>query len=577
MTQESSHHETPAAIPQAVLKTKKSFSIVWLVPLVAILIGGGLIYKAVTEKGPEITISFKSAEGLEAGKTKIKFKDVEIGQVDAINIGKDLSNVIISAELGKGAARYLTDKTRFWVVRARVESGAVSGLGTIFGGAYIAMDPRDDGISAREFIGLEKPPVISTDEPGRTFKLKTNKLGSLQQGTLVYYRQIKVGKVESYTLAENGKDVDIQIFVHEPYHEYIRQNTRFWNASGIDVTLGAEGLRLNTQSLLSIMSGGVAFDNLKDFEKDAPAEDDQVFVLHESLEAAQQVEYVLKEYWKLIFQSSVRGLKPGAPVEIKGMELGKVVSVDLQFGKDRSELAIHVMIETEPERFAGQSGFPDKAAQRKFVDKLVAQGLRAQLKTGNMLTGALFVDLGFHSNQPDQKVNWEAEYPVFPTIPKSSEELLGAVENFVHKLETFPIQEIGSNLQAIIANLKKTTEQISGGEVESIIHNVNSFTGQLSKSDVDTLVNNLNKTIEDVGILIESLNTGGEGEVVATLTQAQNTMLSIEQMLSADSSFNQETTRAMREIADAASAIRMLVDFLERQPNALIYGKGENE
>jgi len=154
---------------------------------------------------------------------------------------------------------------------------------------------------------------------------------------------------------------------------------------------------------------------------------------------------------------------------------------------------------------------------------------------------------------------------------------MSAVESFVQKLEKFPVQEIGSNLQAIVANLKKTTEQFSSGEVESILHNVNSFTGQLSKSDVDVLVNNLTKTIEDIGILIESLNTGGEGEAVATLTQAQKTMLSIEQILSADSSFNQETTRAMREIADAASAIRMLVDFLERQPNALIYGKGENE
>ena len=577
MNQESSNHETPAAVPQAVVKTKKSFSIVWLVPLVAILIGGSLIYKAVTEKGPEITISFKSAEGLEAGKTKIKFKDVEVGQVDAIDIGKDLSHVIISAELAKGAARHLTDKTRFWVVRARVTSGAVSGLGTIFGGAYIEMDPRDDGKTAREFVGLEEPPVISTDEPGRKFYLQAEKLGSVQQGTLVYYRQIKVGLVESYTLAENGRDVDIQIFIREPYHEYVRKNTRFWNASGIDVTLGAEGLKVNTVSMLSIMSGGLAFYNPKDFEKDAPPEENQIFILHDSIEDAQQVSYKIKQYWTLIFKGSVRGLEPEAPVEIKGMVLGKVVSVDLQVGDDLSDVAISVLIETEPERLAGKTGFPNMEAQRKFVDSAVAQGLRAQLKTGNMLTGALFVDLAIHPNQPVAKMDWEAEYPVFPTMQKSSEELMAAVEKFVRKLEDFPIQEIGSNLQAIVTNLKKTTEQISSGEVESIIHNVNNFTGQLSTSDVDALIKNLNKTVEDIGILIDSLNTGGEGEVVATLTQAQNTLLSIEQILSADSSFNQETTRAMREIADAASAIRMLVDFLERQPNALIYGKGENQ
>ena len=577
MIQENSNHETPAAVPQAVLKTKKSFSIVWLVPLVAILIGGGLIYKAVTEKGPEITISFKSAEGLEAEKTKFKYKDIEIGQVTAITFGKDLSNIIVSAELHKGTARFLTDETRFWVVRARISSGTVSGLGTLLGGAYIAMDPRDDGKSAKEYVGLEEQPIIATDEPGRKYRLKAKKLGSLQQGTLVYYRQIKVGKVESYTLAENGQDVDIQIFIHEPYDEYIRKNTRFWNASGFDVSLGADGLKVNTESMLSIISGGLAFDNPKESQTDTPADDNQVFTLYDSFEAAQQELYTLKERWKLIFKSSVRGLEPDAPVELKGMVLGRVVSVDLKFGEDRTDMAVVVMIETEPERFAGETGFPDKVAQQKFIDRLVAQGLRAQLKTGSILTGALYVNLDFHPQLPPAKVDWEGEYPVFPTLPQSSEELMSAVESFVQKLEKFPVQEIGSNLQAIVANLKKTTEQFSSGEVESILHNVNSFTGQLSKSDVDVLVNNLTKTIEDIGILIESLNTGGEGEAVATLTQAQKTMLSIEQILSADSSFNQETTRAMREIADAASAIRMLVDFLERQPNALIYGKGENE
>jgi paraquat-inducible protein B len=502
---------------------------------------------------------------------------VEIGQVDAIAIGKDLSHVMVSAELGKGVTPYLTDKTRFWVVRARVSSGAVSGLGTLLGGAYIAIDPREDGKSAREFTGLENPPIISTDEPGRHFKLKAKKLGSIQQGTLIYYRQIQVGKVESYILAKNGLDVDIQVFIHEPYDEYVRKNTRFWNASGIDVTLGADGLKVNTESLLSIMSGGLSFDNPVAVEKNDPADDNQVFTLYDSFEATQQVDYTIKEYWKLVFKSSVRGLEPGAPVEIKGMVLGKVVSVDLQFGEDRSDLAIVVIIETEPERFAGESGFPDKEAQRKFLDSIVAQGLRAQLKTGNLLTGALFVNLDFHPQIEPAKMVWDEKYPVFPTIPQSSEEFMSAVGQVVEKLKTFPIQEIGSNLQAIVANLEKTTQQISNSEVGSIIHNVNSLTGQLSAGGVEDLVKNLNKTIQDIGILLEDLNTGGDGEVATTLTQAQKTLVSIEQILSSDSSFNQETTRAMREIADAASAIRMLVDFLERQPNALIYGKGENQ
>lgn len=575
MTQESNHPASPAEAPQAVVKTKKSFSIVWLVPLVAILIGGSLIYKAVTEKGPEITISFKDAEGLEAGKTKIKFKDIEIGQVDAITASKDLSSVIVTAELGKGVAPYLTDKTRFWVVRARISSGTVSGLGTLLGGAYIAIDPREDGESAREFVGLEDPPVIATDEPGRHFKLKAKKLGSLQQGTVVYYRQIQVGKVDSYALAENGQDVDINLFISKPYDQYVRKNTRFWDASGIDVTLGAEGLKINTESVLSIMSGGLAFDNLRGFIDDEPAEDNQVFILYESFEAAQEVEYTLKEYWSLVFEGSARGLKAGAPVELKGMMLGKVVDVSLHFADDPSDVAIAVLIETEPERLAGETGFPNRMKQREWIDYLVSKGLRAQLKTGSILTGQLYVDLNFYPDLPPAKVDWEGKYPVFPTIPKTSEELLNAMEGFVAKLKSFPIQKIGDDLQAIVANLKKTTQQISSNEVASIIHNVDSFSRQLSESSVDALVNNLNKTIEDIGKLVESLNTGGEGEIVATLTQTQKTLSAVEQMLRSDSVFSQETIRALKEVADAAGRIRALADYLERHPNSLIYGKGE--
>jgi len=563
MTQESNHPAGPASAPQAVVKTKKSFSIVWLVPLVAILIGGSLIYKAVTEKGPEITISFKSAEGLEAGKTKIKYKDVEIGQVNAINIGKDLSHVVVSAELSKGVESYLTDETRFWVVKARISSGTISGLGTLLGGAYIAMDPRKDGTPLNNFTGLELPPIISTDEPGRHFKLKAGKLGSLQQGTVVYYRQIQAGKVENFTLAENGQDVDIDLFIHEPYDQYVRKNTRFWDASGIDVTLGADGLKVNTESMLSIMSGGLAFDNPKNFEEDEPAEDNQVFTLYDSFETAQEVEYTLKEYWTLVFEGSARGIKSGAPVELKGMKLGEVVDVYLQFGDDATDVSVAVLIETEPERLAGETGFPNKREQRKWIDNLVSKGLRAQLKTGSMLTGQLFVDLDFYPDLPPAKVDWEGKYPVFPTIPKTSEELMNAVETVVENLKAFPVEKIGNDLQAIVKNLEETTRKISDADVESILHNV------------DALTENLDKTVQDIGVFMKDLNTGGDGEVVATLTQTQKTLSAVEKMLRSDSAFSQETIRALKEVADAAGRIRALADYLERHPNSLIYGKGE--
>ncbi len=417
--------------------------------------------------------------------------------------------------------------------------------------------------SKKDFIGLETPPVIKADAPGDHFKLKAKKLGSLSLGSPIYYRQIEVGKVEQYQLAENGQDVDMGIFIENPYHQYVRRNTRFWDASGIDVTMGADGLKINTQSMISIMSGGLAFDNPKNFEEDEPAEDNQVFILYDSFEDSQEVEYALKEYWNLVFEGSARGIKPGTPVELKGMRLGEVVDVSLQFGDDATDVSIAVLIETEPERLAGETGFPNKREQRKWIDNLVSKGLRAQLKTGNMLTGQLFVDLDFYPDLPPEKVDWEGKNPVFPTIPKTSEELMNAVESFVERLQTFPVEKIGNDLQAIVKNLEETTRQISAADVESILDNV------------DALTENLNKTAQDIGVFMKDLNTGGDGEVVATLTQTQKTLSAVEQMLRSDSAFSQETTRALKEVADAAGRIRALADYLERHPNSLIYGKGE--
>jgi paraquat-inducible protein B len=573
MTQNNTGNDEPVQIPTAVVKTKKSFSIVWVVPLVAALIGGWMIYKALAEKGPVIKISFQSAEGLEAGKTKIKYKDVEIGQVESIHFGPDLATVIVTAELPKQTALYLTDKTRFWVVRARISSGEVRGLGTLLGGAYIEIDPNKDGQPKRNFIGLEQPPVIMTDAPGRHFNLKAGQLGSLKLGSPVYYREIQAGKVEYYSLADNGQDIDIRIFINHPYQKYIRKHTRFWNASGIDLSLGADGLKVNTQSIVSIMSGGLAFDNFMDFEQDEPVADDDVFNLYDRYQDALKEEYTVKHYWRLNFTGSVRGLNPGAPVEFRGIRVGQVLDGELHFGEKASDMFVSVLIETEPERFVQKSEVLSGEELREFYDTLVAQGLRAQLKTGSLLTGQLYVDLEFHLNAPPDKIVWIGEHPDFPTVQTTSEEVLTIARKMADRLESFPIQQIGRDLQTIVENLKKTIQQFNSDEVASIISNFDKITRQISESDVDGMVANLNRTIENIDLLIQNLNTDAESEFKDMLVQAHDTMQAVEQMLSAESAFSQGTTRTLKEVADAAVRIRALADYLERHPEALIRGK----
>ena len=251
-------------MPEAVVQTRSRISLVWLIPLVAAAIGAWLAYKAYSEQGPEIAISFKTAEGLQAGKTKLRYKQVEFGVVERIELSPDISKVIVTARLEKGSEKFLTDKTRFWVERARVSAGSVQGLGTLLGGAYIGIDPVATGKPTNEFTGLEVPPVVTAGEPGRHFMLHAKELGSVEVGAPVYFRQIRVGEVVSYVLDDSGASVDIQIFVEAPHDQRVRENTRFWNASGVNVSLGAGGLQIDTASLTSILIGGIAFENPPD-------------------------------------------------------------------------------------------------------------------------------------------------------------------------------------------------------------------------------------------------------------------------------------------------------------------------
>jgi paraquat-inducible protein B len=299
--------------PQAVVQTRKRhISIVWLVPIVAVLIGGWLAYKAFSEKGPTITITFNTADGLEAGKTKIKYKNVVIGKVEKIHVNEDLTHVVVTAEMDSDTAPFLNDTTQFWVVRARIAAGEVSGLGTLLSGAYIGIDPGKSGSPQRAFKGLEVPPVVTKDLPGNHFILTANRLGSLDIGSPIYYRQIKVGQIVSYELEEDNKTIVFQTFVHAPHHELLFENSKFWNASGLDVRLNADGIQIQTESIVSLIGGGIAFDLPAGQEPGKPAPKDHVFTLYQKKEDIYQKTTADLNNWILQFDGSVRGLSTGA-------------------------------------------------------------------------------------------------------------------------------------------------------------------------------------------------------------------------------------------------------------------------
>jgi paraquat-inducible protein B len=559
MTDKSDPEASAEKIPQAIVHTKRSFSIVWFVPLVAVLIGAWLVFKTLSERGPTITITFKTAEGLEAGKTKIKYKNVEVGQVESIDLSEDLSHVLVTAKLVKGAESYLTENTRFWVVRARIAAGEVSGIGTLFSGAYIGLDPGQGGEPTREFLGLETPPIVTTHLPGRQFTLRSENLGSLDVGSPIYFRQIKVGEVVQYELDEDDKAIILKIFIHAPHHTLVRKNTRFWNAGGIDLTLDARGIKVDTQSIVSIFSGGIAFDTPPSLEPTAPAETGEVFTLYKNREATQEASYTKKTYWVLNFQESVRGLTTGAPVEFRGIKIGEVVDIKVQLLVDELSFRIPVLIEIEPDRIAlvdaenhdsSKKGMLDEEKTR-FIDTLVEKGLRAQLRPGSLLTGQLYIDFDIHRDAPPQKIVYGGEYPEFPTVPAPLEKIRTSVTRIINNLEKMPLEQISNNLQETIQGANKL---INSAELYGTIEALN-----LTLKQTQKLAQNINKSLMP--------------EAIATLKQTRDSLVPAKHALESVSPVTPDLQQTLVEITRAARAIRSLADYLERHPNALLYGK----
>ncbi len=534
---------------------KRQLSLIWLIPVVAALIGGWLIYKTLSEKGPEVVIIFKTAEGLEAGKTKIKFKDVEIGQVTEISLTEDISQVSVKAQFVKGAEAYLTENTRFWVVRARVAAYGVSGLGTLLSGAYIDTDPGKPGKPELKFNGLEEPPIFTTVDPGRIFTLKADRKGSIEVGAPVYYRQIPVGKVIAYNLAPEGTSIFFKVFVNAPYHKYVHENTRFWNASGFDMKLDTQGIRIQTESFVSLMVGGITFDIPNSYESPGEAaEEEAIFTLYSNRDAAEKKDYAEKKLFLLNFDTSVRGLFPGAPVEFRGIQIGEVIDLKLEYDANKKSFEIPVLIVIEPGRLNLKKNTAPKVHE-KIIDFLIAKGLYAQLKTGNLVTGQQYVSLDFFPNAEPRRITYQGDYPVIPTLPTQIEEIASKIGQFIAKLDKLPLDQIGNDLKDTLQGARRITNSPEIGEA----------------------LRSLNTAVKEIQLLTTDLRIRTAPEINAALKQAQQSLATSNAVLETDSPLQYRMKETLEELSDAARSLRVLVEYLENHPESIVTGKGSEK
>jgi paraquat-inducible protein B len=534
------------AVAEAVIDEEhKGFPVIWLLPLVAVLVGAWLIYKTVSETGPSITISFETAEGIQAGKTWIKYRDVEVGKVDSVDFSDDISRILLKVVMNPGTKDFLTDQTRFWVVKPRIGAGGVSGLGTLVSGAYIAMEPSQEGKPAEKFIGLEKPPVVTADVEGTSYRLRAKKLGSVSIGAPVYFRQFDVGEITEYSLSADHTHVDIGFFVRAPHDRYIREGTRFWNAGGVNLTLGASGMELEMESLVSLLTGGIAFETLPEYADTPIAKQDTVFALYDNHVDILEEPITIRHTFLTRFSGSVRGLSVGAPVEFRGIRVGTVKAIKLGLDPVQDGVTIPVvLIDLEPERMlslgdvgnARTLGQAEQAIREDPLNRIAwnvgERGMRARLQTGNLVTGALFVELDYFPDAEPATLGQQGEYPEIPTLPNPIEGILIGFNKIIDKLEAARLEDTLSNLNELMAS-------------------TNELVGTLGQN-APALASELQATIEE----------------------AHATLSSIRAMASTDGEIGNELYNALVEITAAARSIRVMSEYLERHPEALIKGKG---
>ncbi|MEX3934504.1 intermembrane transport protein PqiB [Paraburkholderia phymatum] len=508
-------------------------SIVWLIPVVALLVSGALLVRATVQRGPRITISFMTAESLEAGKTRVRYKDVEIGALKAVHLSTNRARVLADVQLDDSAKPFAACGTRYWVVRPRIGMAGVSGLSTAISGAYIAADIGGSSRQCKAFIGLETPPSVTSDQKGKRFVLHANSLGSLTAGSPVLFRHVQAGRVLDYSLSADGADVVVDVFVDAPYDGYVTSATGWWQASGIDVRFGSDGFRLGTQSVASLLSGGVAFDTVTRMPAPLHAADGASFVLAANrTDATQRAEDGAAARVLMRFDQSLRGLSIGAPVEFRGVELGRVTAIDMDFNPATARIDMLAMLDLYPtrlgHRYRQALGNGDSAAGRHLLHQLVENGLRGQLRTGSVLTGQRYVALDFFPRARKVQIDTQRTPVELPTVPNTLEELQDQLAGIVNKLGRVPFDKIGQSLD---------------------------------------------QTLRTTASLFKQVDTELIPEARATLSAAQQSFNAANATLAQDSPLQSDMHRALTELRRTLASLNSLADYLQQHPESLVWGK----
>ena len=535
----------PAMTPE--VRSAQRWNVVWVVPIVALLIGGWLIYRSFAAHGPMAQVRFETADGIAAGNTEVRCRSVKVGMVKSVKLADNLESVLVNLELNSDSSGLLRKGTQFWVVKPRLSATKLSGVGTLITGAYVELDPGDSRAKFKtRFEGLETPPATSRSVPGRRLTLTAEEAGSLAVGSTVFFRGFEVGRIEGRTLNKEALTVTYDAFVYEEYSSLVTENSKFWKTSGIDITADANGFKLRTSSIQEMISGGVAFGITDGGAPGEVAEDGRVFTLYRDEVTARNSTFNPTLKFLLLFDQTVRGLKEKAPVEFRGLTIGRVADISFDLGQSTDDSRIPVLIELDPTMMRPEVAREITKPDSVFLDEAVAKGLRASLKTGSLITGALFVDLDYYGEVAPAKLVKSGKYIIMPTVSAGFAQFEAKISAILEKMENLPINEAMVEITAAAAEVKTTMAE-SRSTLKEIEESAAAARATLEDPEFRELPADLRKTLAELQKSVVSV--GPDGAVQGDLL------------------------RTLDELRAALRSLKALTTTIDEKPNSLIFGR----
>lgn len=533
--------------PDATIKPVKTVSTVWFIPVIAVFIGCWMIYYQWSNEGQEITVHFLTAEGMEAGKTKIKSRNVDIGEVSQIELNKNGDGVIITATIKKSAKQFLVTDSMFWVVSPQISHTGVSGLSTLISGVYVEISPGKSTKERYQFEALDSPPLTPAGTPGLHITLNSNDQFAYTKGDPIIYKGLTVGQFEDIYFNFEERVVYYNAFIKAPYHQLITSNTKFWDVSGLQLDLNADGISVKTGNFETMLTNGVTFGIPNGMAIGEKIGDRSYFDIYANYEAADDERYRRSTEFVVLVSDSIRGLSVGAPVEYRGIQIGKVQSVNMALTRSDNKLTkedfkIPVLISLQP----GRIGLPDNDEGKELMTKQniywIEHGLKAVLRTGNILTGSLYVDLQHNKDQPISEIEKYADYLIIPTSSDDFSQITAKAEQFMDNLNNIPLNNLSENANQLMLEISQTAQGLQG-----VSKSLDTILSQVEQQQVSS---ELSKALQGINTLTKDLSSGSRGY--------------------------EDLRTTLHTLTATMNELKPLLNQLKHKPNSLIFNNGES-